>query len=123
MSSIDLGPRPDDPSLLASWYRSALALQARSRLSVAAFAERIGVSPATLYLWRRRQEAEQRVSPASSKRPSDGDAQLLQVRIAVDPARSADPLTVQLGNGIAIEVPSSFDPDALRQLVGVLHGC
>ena len=56
MTTTDLGPRPDDPTDLAAWYRRALELQVKSGLGVTAFAERNGISPSTLYLWRRRHE-------------------------------------------------------------------
>lgn len=118
MRRIDLGPRPGSRSALAAWYSAALDAQAASGLSVASYAERIGVSVPTLYQWRRRLESP---SPPHGGR---GDAQLIEVALAEPATRASDGVLVRLCDGRrSIEVPRGFDGDDLRRLVAVLESC
>ena len=54
MRRTTTGARPAGRSELKAWYKTALAEQASSGMSVTAFASRIGVAVSTLYQWRRR---------------------------------------------------------------------
>lgn len=118
--------RPSSRSGLAAWYKSALAEQERSGLSVADFAARIGVNPVTLYAWRRRL-----AGAASRKRSRRTAAGLVQVRVVADdqperpaqPATAAAPLVVRVGRSRGIEVPAGFDAAELARLIGVLESC
>lgn len=115
--------RPSSRSELAAWYESVLAEQERSGLSVADFANRIGVNAVTLYAWRRRLAGS-----ASRKRSRRTAAGLVQVRVVADeqpaqPATAAAPLVVRIGRNRGIEVPAGFDAAELARLIGVLESC
>ena len=116
MRRIDLGGRPTSRRDLASWYSAALDAQAASGLSVADYAERIGVSVPTLYQWRRRLES-----------PTGGDAagaKLVEVTVSLPAARTTDGLVVRVCDGRrSIEVPRGFDGDDLRRLLAALESC
>lgn len=83
MSISTLAPRPDDPTLLPRLYRAALAAQADFGLSTTAFAGRIGISPSTLYLWRRRQFDVAYQLEAEPKAPSGNSIGLLEARVSM----------------------------------------
>ena len=57
MAKVDLTHRPASREELETWYSAALAEQESSGLSVADFAEELGVTATTLYQWRRRLSA------------------------------------------------------------------
>ena len=96
---------------------AALDAQAASGLSVTAYAERIGVTAATLYQWRRRLSA--------SSDDDHGQANLVEVTIARPRPTAADGcLVVRVKDGRhSIEVQRGFDTDDLRRLRGVLESC
>lgn len=105
---------------LARWYSEVLAEQASSGLSVAEYAEEIGVDASTLYQWRRRLA------------PGAGDRQVRSpfglVEVAVEPDRSGaetvlECLVVRLEGGRRIEVPRGFDAAELGRLVRVVESC
>ena len=93
--------------------RKLLLEQEASGLSVAAFARERGVPSWTLYGRRRRL----RKHKASAK-----DADFVQVHIRpVQPVPSA--IEVDLKTGMRVRVPTGFDADELRRLLGVLASC
>jgi hypothetical protein len=113
--------RDDRLRLLDRWERSGL--------SAAAFAPSVGVSPWTLYAWRRSARRVDRcVSPsgfielAVRERPSD----------SADPCPETGPepcpepdvarcgIEVALPRGIAVRVATGFDSDTLRRVVDAL---
>jgi hypothetical protein len=117
MRRIDLGGRPTSRDELAAWYSAALDAQAASGLSVAAYAERVGVSAWTLYQWRRR------LSSSTGRRRRH--ANLVEVTIA-RPSRATGGgcLVVLVNEGRrSIEVPRGFDTDELRRVVTALESC
>jgi hypothetical protein len=119
MGRIDVGPRPTSRDELAVWYSEALAAQAASGLSVAAFAGRIGVSVPTLYMWRRR------LGPCQAR---EVPARLVELTVTRTPsmpdATSASAMVVRLCSGRrSIDVPAGFDDDELRRLVAALESC
>ena len=63
--------RPRSRDELEAWYGAALDDQATSGLSVAEYAEGIGVTAATLYQWRRRlgADSDDRSDSAQPARP------------------------------------------------------
>jgi len=120
MRTIHAESRPRDRSELAAWYESALADQERRGLSVAEYAEEIGVTPATLYNWRRRLDS----GPSPKPRVEAPGLVRVQVRrgVEVPPSRTAG-LVVRVGRSRSIEVPPGFDADELRRVIEVLEAC
>ena len=120
MRKIDVGTRPTSRDGLAKWYSEALAAQAASGLSVAEFAERMGVSMPTLYLWRRRLG----VPPSPSETPT----RLVEVTVTRPSpatfAASTSAMVVRLCSGRrSIDVPTGFDDAELRRLVTAIESC
>jgi len=120
MRRIDVGPRPTSREELAAWYAEALEAQAASGLSVAEFAQRMGVSMPTLYMWRRRL--------GSRSRPAQLPARLVEVTVARPCSESFEAtrptLVVRLCSGRrSIDVPAGFDDDDVRRLVAALESC
>ena len=92
--------------------RALFREQARSGLTVKAFAERRGMSPETLYWWRcelRRRES------------ALGSADLVEVEVSREPASDLE-IRVS-GDEVRITVPEGFDAEHLRRLVTVLRRC
>ena len=54
MDIIDIMERPSSRDALRDWYSAILEDQESSGLSVAEYADKVGLSAATLYQWRRR---------------------------------------------------------------------
>jgi hypothetical protein len=117
MRRIDVRERPKSRSELAGWYSTALADLAASGLSVAKYADRLGVSTWTLYEWRRRLGSAPPYAVARK-------AELVEVTVAQPAEGSADSMTVRVCAGRrSIEVPRNFDGNDLRRLVAALESC
>ena len=123
MRRPNLTERPTSRDLLASWYAAALEEQVTSGLSMAEFADELGVSAATLYQWRRRlANSDDRSVIADNSEP-----ELIEVLLG-NPQRgpsrrSSMCFTVQLTNSRSIDVPSDFDADTLQRVVRALESC
>jgi hypothetical protein len=105
---------------LAKWYEAALVEQESSGLSVAEFADVLGLTSATLYQWRRR------LAPVDDRPREARSTPSGLVEVTVDGgviASDVDPFVVRLGCDRDIEVPRSFDESDLRRLVAVLESC
>ncbi len=114
MRRNDLGARPTSRQELAAWYGAVLEAQARSGLSVAEYAGRVGVTSATLYQWRRR---------LGEDHGDRGGAKLVEVAVAGAEC-SGEAMVVRVSDGRrSIEVPRGFDDDDLRRLIAVLESC
>jgi transposase-like protein len=85
--------------------RTVLAAQARSGLSVAAFAAREGVDPQRLYFWRRRLDAG-----SETGRPA-----FIEVRPA-----AIQHVEIVLRSGQVVRVAESIDAVVLRRLIEAL---
>jgi len=120
MRTIHAESRPTERSELAAWYESALADQKRRGLSVAKYAEEIGVTPATLYGWRRRLDSGPSPEP---RREAPGLVRVQVRRGAELPAARTGALVVRVGRSRSIEVPSGFDADELARVIEVLEAC
>ncbi len=119
MHQIDLTRRPQGRKDLAEWYAAALEEQESSGMSVADFADELGVSPATLYLWKRRFAAEKPRAPGSPCLTG-----LIEVFRKTEPLpAAADAVVIRLGSGRCIEVPKHFDDRDLVRLVEILESC
>lgn len=124
MRRNERGGRPEGRDELAQWYAEVLADQASSGLSVAEYAEEIGLTASTLYQWRRRLTGQSQGEGGRRPRVPFG---LVEVEIQADEAAAAPPggggLIVHLGGSRRIEVPEGFDGGELRRLVTVLESC
>lgn len=120
MRKDESGDRPVGRDELARWYAEALADQASSGLSVAEYAEEIGVTASTLYQWRRR------LGEGAGKRRAQSAFGLVEVAIG-DGREGAkaelEHLVVRLAGGRRIVVPGGFDSTELRRLIAVLESC
>ncbi len=122
MKKLHASGRPSTRAELAGWYRAVLEAQERSGLSVSEYADEIGITPVTLYQWRRRLSAERQEGPRTD-RPGQSLVRV-QVRDGEQGAsvrRGA--LVLRLKGGRSLEVPADFDADALARVVEVLEGC
>lgn len=118
MTTIHAESRPSSRSDLAAWYVAALEEQEGSGLSVAEYADEIGVTPTTLYNWRRRLESR----PPG---PQGEAAGLVRVQMCrnVDQAVTPAALVVRVGNDRAVEIPPGFDAENLVRVIEVLETC
>ena len=119
MQETNVGGRPSCRSERARWYAKALEDQASSGLSVAEYAEEIGVTAATLYQWRRRLSAQGTDDPVAS-----GPFGLVEVSVGGEVAPEIGGIyVVRLGRDREIEVPSKFAEAELRRLIRVVESC
>lgn len=102
----------------AEEMRELFARYERSGQSLLAFGKAEGIPYSRLLYWRRKFEAE------PSARRTAPRPELVPVRL-VDPPQPAttDKFEVFLPNGIALDVPPTFDPASLERLVRVLASC
>lgn len=111
--------RPTSRSELSAWYEAVLNAQESSGMSVSEAADEVGVTPSTLYQWKRR------LSPAP------GDLQptapgLVQVHVTGAPdhfGEEARSVVLRLGEDRSIEVPDGFDSSELARLIEVVVSC
>jgi len=119
MQDIDLTVRPQSRDELADWYTAALEEQASSGLSMSDYADELGVTPTTLYQWRRRLSADD-----AAEFETPGSLGLVEVAIEDrSSAASVDPIVVRLGNGRCVELPRRFEDDDLIRLLEILESC
>ena len=115
-------PRTQPPSRrraeLAEYYRELLAEQEESGLSVAEFAEEVGLSGATLYAWRRKLSLD----IEGGNRPT---GQLVEVSVACskEAVQRSSSLILRVGDEFEVELDEDFDAGALRRLLEVLGAC
>lgn len=117
MKKPDLEERPHGRNELAVRYAEMLEAQVRSGLSLRSYALQRGISPWTLYSWRRRLERA---------RPADAPSQPRLVELTLTPPADTDrdALVVRVcADRRSIAVPRGFDSTELRRLVEVLESC
>ena len=95
-------------ALLGRWRESGLSLHA--------FAKREEISYSKLQYW------ATKLRGGKKERAKTEPVELVPVRVAPEP-KAAEPISIWLANGIALEVPSGFDGAEVRRLVGVLSEC
>ncbi len=94
--------------VLEAWRRSGLPLER--------FAKQRGIVSQRLRWWRKKLNRAERALAAAST-PA-----LLPVRVASDPARRGEPVTVLLRTGHMLKVSHGFDEDAFARVVAILEG-
>jgi len=121
----DHAARPESRADLPGWYAAALAKQASSGLSVAEFAELVGVTPTTLYQWRRKLAAASGGGSGKADDRCAGPIGLVEVTVkrAAEVDGDEQGFVVRLVRDRSIEVLPGFDAGALRRLVEVLESC
>ena len=100
--------------VLRAQMRKLLAEQKSSGLSMARFARKCGMSPWTLYKWKRRLE-----EPVGERSGAEGFVELKVVGVQ----RPAVAITVELAAGVRVHVPQGFEEGELRRLLEVLSSC
>lgn len=93
--------------------RHVVAELESSGLSVVSFARERGLSPWTLYEWRRRLR---RQDAPSERKP------FIEVKLIEKPS-PATTMAIELPSGLRVHVPCGFEEEELRRLVGVLSSC
>ena len=86
--------------------------QEASGLTVKEFAKQRGISPWTLYDWKRKRRLVTRRRVRQS---------FVEVQVVAEPR--ADAITIELGAGVRLHVAQGFDEGHLRRLVAVLRSC
>jgi transposase-like protein len=98
-------------------WRSLIAAQERSGESVAQFAERRGLNPATLYWWRSRLRSRERAQPEFVPIEIVGAERSM-------PSTNDGVFELKLAGGRRLRVPPRFDADELaRLIVAVERAC
>ena len=123
MPKLRITARPRGRDELAEWYAAALDDQATSGLTVAEYAEEIGVAAATLYQWRRRLSVDAGGDLSAPPRPAGLVEVTLEAERTEPSIEAAGVFTVRLGCGRSIELPQHFDGSELRRLVEILESC
>lgn len=101
----------------AQW-RALVREQEASGRPVKEFARMHGLSPATLYWWR---SALGRRARSRPRAPRLAEVVLLSADGRA-PREDAQAFELALPGGRCVRVPSGFDPESLRRLLGVLEG-
>ena len=102
-----------------AYYERLLAEQEASGSSLRAFAERRGLSPWTLYGWRRKLGRSRR-----RFRSEDGAKEAGFVAVDfVGEARPASEIEVLLSDGVRVRVPRDVATERLVELVQALRAC
>jgi len=101
----------DRSSERARYWGEVIRDQAASGLSISAFCRERGVSPPSFFDWRRKLTGGGGEEVAANK--------FMTIELP-PPSTTQSCLEVALPNGLRVLVPSRFDADALRELLGVL---
>jgi transposase-like protein len=88
-------------------------------MSIADYAEELGVTAATLYSWRRRLGGA-----LAEAAPVTDPLGLIEVKVSRSTSAQPSPdLVVSLASGREVRVPDGFDAASLRRLIEVLESC
>jgi transposase len=113
------------------FWRTTIADQARSGLSVRAFCEREGLRPCNFHWWRQALARRDReVQPTRIVRRPNSMVErpmpttFLPVRVlqeVIAPIAAATPIEIVLPAGLTVRVLRGFDPIALEEVLSVLE--
>ena len=116
---IGFGP-PADRKTRRQWWRRQVERQEQSSLTVAEFCRRSGISPATLYAWKRRVREGQTASSLDSERASARpmpEANRASPRaflpVSILDAGAAGQLEIELANACIVRLKGAVDPKLL----------
>lgn len=119
MRKPDLDERPSGRDELAVRYAEMLAAQVASGMSLRGYALQHGISPWTLYSWRRRLGNPRPRSSAAASPP-----RLVELTLTPPADTPREHLVVRVcADRRSIAVPRGFDPAELRRLVEALESC
>jgi transposase-like protein len=119
MRKFELDERPRGRDELAAWYGEILEAQAQSGMSLRSYALQHGISPWTLYGWRRRL-----ANPVAQAADAAAPPRLVELALAPPGEAHREDLVVRVcADRRSIAVPRGFDPVELRRLVEVLESC
>lgn len=106
--------RSSERSELAAHYARILADQERTGASMREVAANHGVTPATLYMWRRR-----------LRETGDAPGGLIEVEVARGsaPSDACSGYEVLLPGGVSIRAPRDFDAGRVKQLLELVRAC
>ena len=120
---LGFGP-PANPQARRDWWRRQIQRQLDSRLSVADFCRRLGVSPVTFYAWRRRlQQAPVAALPTSpgqsAPTPHASDHRFAPtfLPVAIRDAVASPQIEIELGNQCVVRINGTIDPRWLRTAI------
>lgn len=105
-------------------WRGRLREQARSGLSIREFCDSRGLLESSFYFWRRELRARDAEQDQGNALPADAVTASLPLFAAVTVSAVEAPnsdLELVLTSGLRVRVPSGFDPQTLRELLGVLE--
>lgn len=108
--------RSADPALEAAW-RLRLRQQPNSGLSIDQFCQREGVSLSSFYTWKRRLALTTLSTANTSPSRSAFVPVIVRPDIKAQPPASAEPVTIELGNGGRILLPVAAGVDLICQVV------
>jgi hypothetical protein len=114
------GP-PADRKARRQWWRRQVERQEQSRLTVAEFCRRLGVSTVTFYAWKRRFRETPPASALDPERPSarpmpeaNGASAPAFLPVSILSAGAAGQLEIELANACVVRLTGSVDPALLR---------
>jgi transposase-like protein len=117
------GP-PANRQARRDWWRRQIQRQSESRLTVADFCRRLGVSAVTFYAWKRRlQEASLEALPTSSGQTattphaSDSLSAPTFLPVAIRDSVSSPQIEIELGNQCVVRIKGAIDRSLIRTAI------
>ena len=125
------GP-PADRQARRHWWRRQIERQEQSRVTVAEFCRRSGVSPVTFYSWKRRFREAPPAPPGTAPKsqpapPASGNPASSPpfVPVSILDSTAIGQLEIELGNACTVRLKGTVDPQLLRVAIyaaGRLNG-
>jgi len=109
-------------------WEERIARWKKSGQAATAYARSIGVHPKTFSYWRWKLSQEAPGESVERNRPRGREVVRLESSpsflelVAPMQAASSERIELVLPSGVRVQVPTNFDADALRRVVGVLGG-
>lgn len=117
MSNSTTNERPKSRAARSTWYASIIEGQERNGISVVEAAQAAGITPATLYRWKKR------LSSAASPTETQGLVRVEMETTTPRPIESASDMLLHLRQGRSIVVAAGFDSGELARLIEVCEAC